>query len=132
MDAESTDIDNSFLSLLFDENIYIDTQKASKPTYSLVIYATHNRDSLYEENLIKCFQRLGVDLKSALRSADADDLNTSTPCMIFSDEALKNDSLPALKYVVENNKIWFNGFETISKDAQLKLVFWDKFQEFLK
>lgn len=126
------ELDNSYLSLLFDEQVYIEKSAKSDKKYSLVIFSTHSKESIFEENLLKCFQRLSIDLSNALRTENAIDIKENVPCMIFSDQAISTDLLPPLKYSVVNKTIWFDNFETISKDAQLKLIFWDKFQEFFK
>lgn len=131
---ENEELDNSYLSLLFEDQVYIEKpiKSISQKKYDLVVYATHNPESIFEENLSKCFQRLKISLDNALRTKETADINDKIPTIVFSDNDIEVNGFPAVKYSKEGKVIWFDSFETISKDPQLKMIFWDKFQEFFK
>ncbi len=125
--------DNSYLSILFNEQIFIDRSKPkgiSNDLHDIVLYVTHSPDSPFEENLNKCFQRLRIDPKRILRTDTLANLSKQKNTLIFSDQALGIDGFPDLKYVKTGNCIWFDSFPTISGDTQLKVIFWEKIQSF--
>lgn len=125
--------DNSYLSLLFNEQIFIEKSKpqiASNDLQDIVLYVTHSADSPFEENLSKCFQRLRIDPKRILRTDTLPILSKQKNTIIFTDQALSIEGFPELKYVKSGNCIWFDSFPTISGDTQLKVIFWEKIQSF--
>lgn len=142
---EKTDIDNSYLALLFDDTVYITGSESieskslvkenpinkSENTDKIVVFATHDLNSVFEDNLQKCFQRLNIKPENISRTKSSTEINNKSKCIIFSNEKINSSVFPLQKYHVENNQIWFDSFETISNDTTLKKVFWEKFQQFL-
>ncbi|HTF80824.1 MAG TPA: hypothetical protein VL947_03830 [Cytophagales bacterium] len=127
------DLDDAYLSLLFNEDIFIERPKAvaGSSYHDIVVYATHSPDSIYEDNLNKCFQRLNIDVHK--RVSKIDHLTAIDPLiktLIFSDAPIPLTFFPELKYTKSDRVIWFDSLATITLDSKLKMLFWDKFQEF--
>lgn len=125
--------DDSYLSLLFNEQIFFDAPQQSKAIQKgkdICLYLPASLDPIHEDSLNKCFLRLKIDLNRILKVDQLTSIDHNLKTLIFNDKPILAEGFPELKYTKFNNVIWFDNFSTIAADTQLKVIFWDKFQNF--
>lgn len=125
--------DDSYLSLLFNEQIFFDAKQGAKTpdkSKDICLYLPKSLDPIHEDSLNKCFSRLKIDPARIHKTDRISTIDQSIKTLIFSDQPVSIEGFPELKYTKTQNVIWFDNFATIAADTQLKVVFWDKFQNF--